>query len=52
MVVIRRLVRVFFKTKMSFADKSPPDSHDMAQDEDKNILVIKIASKFGMCKVF
>ena len=36
----------------SFADKSPPDSHYMAQDQVKNILVIKIAWKLGMCKVF
>ena len=37
---------------MSFADKSPPDAHCMAQGQVKNILAIKIAWKLGICKVF
>ena len=42
----------FFNTKKSFADKSQPDSHYMAQDQVKDIFDIKIAWKLGMRKVF
>ena len=41
-------LRVFFKTKKSFAEKKPPDSHYMAQDQVEIILVIKIIWKLGL----
>ena len=41
-----------FEIYIIFADKSPHDSHYMAQDQVKNILVFKVAWKLGVHKVF
>ena len=46
------MIGCFFITKNTLADKSPPSSHYMAQDELKNILFIKIALILGMFKAF
>ena len=42
----------FFLTKISSGEKSPPDSHYLAQDELRNTLGIKIAWKLGKRKAF